>query len=122
MKDIFKDVMGIEGVHGLMVVSNEGGVMLSKFSSDFRDEEEKLSQVNWEPFTIEMGSIKDAELIYDSARFYIKKSETGFLIVIIGDNAPISLVRLNCEILLPLLTKIQPASKRIGKILRKKIF
>jgi len=122
MKDIFKDVMGIDGVHGLMVVSNEGNVMLSKFSSDFREEEEKLSQVNWEPFTVEMGNVKDAELIYDSARFYIKKSETGFLIVIIGDNAPISLVRLNCEILLPLLTKIQPASKRIGKILRKKIF
>ena len=122
MKDIFKDVMGIEGVHGLMVVSNEGSVMLSKFSSDFRSEEEKLSQINWTPFTIEMDGIKDAELIYDSARFYIKKSETGFLIVIIGDNAPISLVRLNCEILLPLLTKIQPASKRFGKILRKKIF
>ena len=122
MKDIFKDVMGIEGVHGLMVISNEGSVMLSKFSSDFRQEEGKLSQVNWEPFTIEMGTIKDAELIYDSARFYIKKSETGFLIVIIGENAPISMVRLNCEILLPLLTKIQPASKRIGKILRKKIF
>ena len=122
MKDIFKDVMGIDGVHGLMVVSNEGSVMLSKFSSDFREEEEKLSQVNWEPFTVEMGTVKDAELIYDSARFYIKKSETGFLIVIIGDNAPISMVRLNCEILLPLLTKIQPASKRIGKILRKKIF
>lgn len=122
MKDIFKDVMGIEGVHGLMVVSNEGSLMMSKFSSDFRDEEEKLSQINWEPFTIEMGSIKDVELIYDSARFYIKKSETGFLIVIIGDNAPISMVRLNCEILLPLLTKIQPASKRIGKIFRTKIF
>ena len=122
MKDIFKDVMGIEGVHGLMVVSNEGRVMLSKFSSDFRQEEEKLSQINWEPFTIELGTIKDAELIYDSARFYIKKSETGFLIVIIGENAPISMVRLNCEILLPLLTKIQPASKRIGKILRRKIF
>jgi hypothetical protein len=122
MKDIFKDVMGIEGVHGLMVVSNEGSLLLSKFSSDFREEEEKLSQINWEPFAIEMSTIKDAELIYDSARFYIKKSETGFLIVIIGDNAPISMVRLNCEILLPMLTKIQPASTRIGRILRKKIF
>jgi len=122
MKDIFKDVMGIDGVHGLMVVANEGSVMMSKFASDFRGEEEKLSQINWKPFSIEMGNIKDAELIYDNARFYIKKSEIGFLVVIIGDNAPISLVRLNCEILLPELTKIQPASKRFGKLLRKKIF
>ena len=121
MKDIFKDVMGITGVHALMVVTNEGSVMLSRFSPDFRSEEKKFSQINWEPFIIEMGSIKDAELVYDSARFYIIKSEAGFLIVIIGDNAPISLVRLNCEILLPLLRKIQPASKRIGNILRKVI-
>ena len=122
MKDIFKDVMGIDGVHGLMVVANEGSVMMSKFSSDFKGEEEMLSQIDWKPFSIEMGNIKDAELIYDNARFYIKKSEIGFLVVIIGDNAPISLVRLNCEILLPELTKIQPASKRFGKLLRKKIF
>ncbi len=122
MKDIFKDVMAIEGVHGLMVISNEGSVMLNRFSPDFRREEEKLLQINWEPFTIEMSNIKDAELVYDSARFYIKKSDVGFLIVIIGDNAPISMVRLNCEVLLPLLAKIQPASKRFGKLLRKKIF
>ncbi|MEZ4578851.1 MAG: hypothetical protein R2875_12845 [Desulfobacterales bacterium] len=66
--------------------------------------------------------MKDTELVFDSARFYIKKSEIGFLIVIIGDNAPISMVRLNCEILLPMLSKIQPASKRFGKLLRKKYF
>ena len=54
MKDIFKDVMGIDGVHGLMVVSNEGGVLMSRFATDFRAEEEKLSQINWEPFAVEM--------------------------------------------------------------------
>jgi hypothetical protein len=122
MKDIFKDVMGIDGVHGLMVLSHEGSVMISKFSPDFRGEEETLSGINWEPFVTEMRAVKDAELVFDSARFYIKKSEIGFLIVIIGDSAPISMVRLNCEILLPMLSKIQPASKRIGKLLRKKIF
>ena len=122
MKDIFKDVMGINGVHGLMVISNEGSVLISKFAPDFRQEAEKLSEISWEPFAIEMNSIKDAELVYERARLYIKKSEIGFLIVIIGDNAPISLVRLNCEILLPSLSKIQPTSKKIGRILRKKLF
>ncbi|MEZ4567096.1 MAG: hypothetical protein R2860_09060 [Desulfobacterales bacterium] len=71
---------------------------------------------------MKVRAVKDTELVFDSARFYIKKSEIGFLIVIIGDNAPISMVRLNCEILLPMLSKIQPASKRFGKLLRKKIF
>ena len=122
MKDIFKEMMGIEGVYGLLIVSNEGAVTLSKYSPDFKKEAEHLSQFNWLPFTIEMDGIKDTELIYDSARFYIKKFDEGYLIVIIGDNAPIAMVRLNCEVLLPALAKIQPASKKIGNLLRKKIF
>ncbi|RJP85664.1 MAG: hypothetical protein C4518_15460 [Desulfobacteraceae bacterium] len=122
MKDIFKEVMGIEGVRGLLIVSNGGGVTLAKSSPDFKSEAERLEKISWLPFMTEMGGIKDAELIYDSARFYIKKFEDGYLIVIIGDNAPISMVRLNCEVLLPSLSKMQPTSKKIGNLLRKKIF
>lgn len=122
MKDIFKEVMDIEGVRGLLIVSNEGGVTLSKSSPDFKSEAERLARINWLPFTVEMGGIKDAELLYDSARFYIKKFEDGYLVVIIGNNAPISMVRLNCEVLLPSLAKMQPTSKKIGNLLRKKIF
>lgn len=122
MKDIFKDVMGIEGVRGLLIVSNEGAVTQTRFSPDFKTEAEQLGQVNWLPFTIEMGAIKDTELVFDSSRFYIKKYEEGYLVVIIGDNAPLSMVRLNCEVLLPSLAKMQPASKKIGNLLRRKIF
>ncbi|MFZ2631401.1 MAG: hypothetical protein WA081_18820 [Desulfosalsimonadaceae bacterium] len=122
MKDIFKEVMGIEGVRGLLIVSNEGAVTLSKSSPDFKREAERLGQINWLPFTIEMGGIKDAELVYDNARFYIKKFDEGYLLVVIGDNAPLSMVRLNCEVLLPSLAKMQPTSKKIGNLLRKKLF
>lgn len=122
MKDIFKEVMGLEGVRGLVIVSNEGGVTLTKSSPDFKNEAERLAQINWLPFTIEMGGINDAELVYDSARFYIKKFEDGYLIVVVGDNAPLSMVRLNCEVLIPSLSKMQPASKKFGNLLRKKIF
>lgn len=122
MKDIFKDILGIEGVHGVLVVSNEGNLTTSKFSTKFKHEEDSLSQITWGPFIIELSGILDAELIYDSARFYVKKSEAGYLIVILGDDAQISMVRLNCEVLLPSLDRIKPAGKRISEILRKKIF
>jgi len=122
MKDIFKDVMGIDGVHGLLVISDEGGLTLSKFSQRFQDEEEKLSRIDWAPFTIELTGINDAELLYENARFYVKKSEVGYLIVILGYEAPISMVRLNCEIMLPSLDKMKPTGKKIGALLRKKLF
>lgn len=122
MKDIFQDVTGIEGVHGLMIISNEGGVLQSRFGPEFKGEAERLSRINWLPFTIEMGGIKDAEMVFDSVRFYIKKFNLGYLLVIIGDRAPISLVRLNCEVLLPSLAKLEPTSKKISNIFRRKLF
>jgi hypothetical protein len=122
MKDIFQDILGIDGVHGVMVIANNGNVMANKFSPKFKQEEEKLGQMNWSPFVLEISGITDAELIFDAAKFYIKKSAAGYLIVIMEDYAQLSMVRLNCEVLLPSLDKLKPASKRIGEIFRKKIF
>jgi len=122
MKDIFKDVLGIDGVHGLLVISDEGGLTLTKFSNQFKDEEEKLSRIDWAPFTIELTSVNEAELFYETTRFYVKKSEAGYLIVLLGYEAPISMVRLNCEIMLPLLDRMKPTSKKIGALFRKKFF
>ena len=122
MKDIFQDILGIEGVHGVLVVSNEGNILSNRFSSKFKHEEDKLGQVNWAPFVLELSGIADAEMIFDAGKFYVKKSDTGYLLVIMEDYAQLSMVRLNCEVLLPSLDKLKPTSKRIGDILRKKIF
>ena len=122
MKDIFKDILGMDGVHGVLVVSTEGNVVTSKFSSKFQHEEDNLRQINWASFVIELSGIADAELIYDNAKLYVKNSEAGYLIVILEDYTQISMVRLNCEVLLPSLYRMKPAGKRIGEILRKKIF
>ncbi len=120
MKDIFKDVLGIEGVYGVIVLSGEGIVLLSNFSAAHVHEEDRLNQVDWPSFVAELTGISDAEFIYDMARFYIKKTAPGFLIVVMGDHAPISMVRLNCQVLS--IDRMKPASKRIGEILRTKIF
>ncbi|MCU0598783.1 MAG: hypothetical protein MUE70_05920 [Desulfobacterales bacterium] len=122
MKDIFQDVLGIEGVHGVLVISNDGNIIANKFSSKFKYEEEKLGQILWSPFVLELSGIVDAELLFDAAKFYIKKSDAGYLIVIMEDYTQLSMVRLNCEVLLPSLDKLKPTSKRISEIFKKKIF
>jgi hypothetical protein len=120
MKDIFKDVLAIDGVHGVIVLSGEGGVLLGRFSAAYAHEKELLSRVDWTSFVAELADIVDAEFIYDAARFYAKKVEQGFLVVVMGEYAPISMVRLNCQVLS--LDRLKSTSKRIGEIFRKKIF
>jgi hypothetical protein len=120
MKDIFKDLLGIDGVHGVIVISGEGAVVSCRFSAAYTHEEERAGQIDWVPFVAELSDISDAEFIYDAARFYVKKVEQGFLLVVMGEYAPISMVRLNCQVLS--LDRLKSTSKRIGEILRKKIF
>ena len=122
MKDIFNDVLGIEGVHGIFVLNADGALLMSKFSPAFKEEEESIDQIDWQRFLSELGDVAEAEFVFDQRRIYVRKSQVGFLLVVLDDIAPISMVRLNCEILLPSLDKMKPGSSRIGQILKKRIF
>ncbi len=122
MKDIFEDILGIDGVHGAFVISGEGGVTMSRFSASFKEKETRIGQANWSPLIIELEGIAEAELIYETARLYARKAEAGYLFIVMGDAAPISLIRLNCDVLIPALDRMKPAGKRISALLRKKIF
>lgn len=121
MKDIFKDVMGIEGIHGIIVISTEGKLLLSKFSDAYSEEETHIDRVDWGAFVTELDGSAEVEFVFEKRRFYIRRSQSGYLLVVLDDIAPISMVRLNCEILLPTIDRMKPSGK-ISQILRKKIF
>ncbi len=120
MKDIFSDVLGIDGVHGVVVLSADGDMLLARFTATHALEEDIAGHINWASFVKSLGDIADAELIYDRGRFYIKKIDQKFLIVVMGEYAPISMVRLNCQVIS--LDRMKSTSERIGELLRKKIF
>jgi hypothetical protein len=119
MKDIFSDVLGIDGVYGVIVLSADGEMLLAKSAAAYALEED-IAGHNWTSFVKALGDIADAELIYDRGRFYVKKIDQRFLIVVMGEYAPISMVRLNCQVIS--LDRLKSTSKRIGELLRKKIF
>jgi len=121
MADMFKDVLGIEGVHGVLVFSEKGDVSVSQFTKDCQSDAEKIKGVDWSAMVNELSGITEAEIMFDEGRFYVRKAGAGYLLVILDDHAPVSMVRLNCEVLLPTLEK-QKVGKGIGQLLRKKIF
>ncbi len=121
MADMFKDVLGIEGVHGILFLTEEGELSVSQFTKDYQSDEEKTKNVNWSSMVKELTGVTEAEIMFDEGRFYIRKTNNGYLMVILDDHAPMSMVRLNCEVLLPVLDK-QKTGKGISQLLRKKIF
>jgi hypothetical protein len=121
MADMFKDVLGIEGVHGVLLLSEKGDVSVSEFTKDHQSEAENIKGVDWASMVNELAGISEGEIMFDDGRFYIRKAGAGYLMVVLDDHAPVSMVRLNCEVLLPTLEK-QKLGKGIGQLLRKKIF
>lgn len=122
MKDIFKDLVGIEGVQGAIVLDPAGVLITSRFSDKNGRETVAVEKFNWEPFVRELDELMEADFVFDKGRIYLRKLQVGFLLVVMDDLASISMVRLNCEILLPELEALKNSGSRIGRILKKKLF
>jgi predicted regulator of Ras-like GTPase activity (Roadblock/LC7/MglB family) len=121
MKDIFKDLVEISGVRGAIVLNPAGALITSRFSYSYGNETSAVEKFNWEPFLQELGEVAEADFVFDKGRIYLKKLQMGFLLVVMDDIASVSMVRLNCEILLPEVEAINSGS-RIGRIFKKKLF
>lgn len=119
MKDIFKDIITIEGVHGVIVIAGDGQVVASAFSSGYGDEQSRLGRFDWSSFVSELSEIHEAEFVFDSKRLYVRKARPGYVLVLLEDLAPVSMVRLNCEILLPSLDRIKPGRK-FGQLFKRR--
>ncbi len=121
MKDQFKDVLGIDGVHGVIWLTESGSLSFFQFKPEHRSDEEMGKTVDWSLVINELSGITEAEMMFDAGRVYFRKGATGCLVVVLDDHAPVSMVRLNCEVLMPALDK-QKTGKGFGQLLRKKIF
>jgi len=102
MKDRFKDIMDIEDVYGVIFLSFDGKLLYSEFASHLP---ENLKNIHWLLFIHALDGIRETQLVFEHRRFYIRKTGTGFIFVVVGEMALIEMVRLNCDILLPAFEK-----------------
>lgn len=119
MKNTFTDITTIEGVHGVIVIAGDGQVTTSEFSSGHEDEKTRLGKFDWSPFVGQLAGIDEAEFVFDNRRLYVRRAKSGYLLVLLDDLAPVSMVRLNCEILLPFLDRIN-SGRRFGQIFKRR--
>ena len=99
MKEIFNDILTIEDVEGVMLFSFEGELVFKEFMSPLLDESENMDL--WGIFIASLKGVREADLVFEKARLYVRKTSLGYVIILMGVFAPIAMVRLNCDILLP---------------------
>lgn len=102
MEKIFKEIISIDGVIGVVLIGNNENVEYSKFADSFNSniniEDYLKDSVNFQTLTNVFDSSNESLIIYDEIRLYAKKILNNYLIIAMKLYVPISLLRLNCQI------------------------
>ena len=125
MENLFEEVLSIEGIMGVIIISDDGASEFTKFVYPLS---EIIGKKNFGSFiknSINIDALKSAFsntneslLIYDKLRLYIKKLQNGYLIIPMGMFVPVAMVRINCQIIIPEIEK-HKKSKGIGRFFKK---
>ncbi len=98
MEGLFKDIINIEGVKGIMLFTREGELAFKYFVKPWDFEPEAKDW--WGLFIYTLDGIREAEMVFEFDRLYIRRAKEGYLFVLASNAAPTPMIRLNCEILL----------------------
>ena len=115
MRELFNDILNIEGVKGLMLLSFAGDIIFRELNHIVRDDVENR---DWRPFIESLAGLRETDLIFEKGRLYIRRTDIGYLVVLMGSFVPIAMMRLQCDILLPSL-KPAKATKGIRRFFKK---
>ena len=117
MKELFKDILGIDDVKGIMIFSFKGELIFKEFLTPLSEEPE--SREWWPLFIDSLRGVREADIVYEKGRLYVRKTDLGYLLIMMGLFAPVAMMRLNCDIILPSLGKTG-TSKGLAHFFKKK--
>ncbi len=110
MKEIFKDILAIDGVSGVLLFSRQGRVVFQEMVLPLSENPE---QRDWKSLTTVIKNVTEADFIYENGRIYIRNSAAGHLLVLMELFTSVAMVRLSCDMIMPALNKQAHGSKGI---------
>ncbi|MDR3630602.1 MAG: hypothetical protein P4L42_09720 [Desulfocapsaceae bacterium] len=110
MKNLFHDILDMDGVHGLVLLSENGTVLFeSPDSVQFRPQRSMLS---WKSIIDLLGDFQEMNLIFELGRCYLRQTENGYLAISMGPMVSMAMIKLSCDIILPQLKKTKTGGFR----------
>jgi hypothetical protein len=106
MRELFNDILSVEGVKGLILFSFVGDFIFKELDQNIVED---IDNREWRLFIESLAGMRETDLIFEKGRLYIRKTDIGYLVILIGSFVPIAMMRLQCDILLPSLKPAKPA-------------
>jgi predicted regulator of Ras-like GTPase activity (Roadblock/LC7/MglB family) len=114
MKTIFKEITELDHVTGCLFINKEGQVVHAHFPAT---PSLSIENHNWPAFIKGLGNISEADILFEDKKVLMRKTTTGYLLVVTEHDAILSLIKLHCDILVPKLNDYKP--KGISRFFRK---
>lgn len=102
MKNLLSDVLNINGVNGVILLSGSGEILFDSFEGKRPDISQKF--INWKKLIDVIKNAREADFVFQNGRIYLRQTNDGYLLTSMQLSASIAMVKLNCDILLPQLT------------------
>ena len=116
MRELFNDILRTDGVSGVMLFSFKGDLIFKEFRSSVNESPEGR---DWSFLVESLEGMRETDLIFKKGRIYIRKTDIGFVVILMALFVPIAMIRLNCDIILPSL-KPAKSGKKFGRLFKKK--
>ncbi|MFH1984488.1 MAG: hypothetical protein ABIL58_21810 [Pseudomonadota bacterium] len=116
MKEQFKDILSLDDVKGVIVVGTNGQIVFQSFATA---PAKPFTEQDFHKLIQGLSTVVEVELMYENIRLYIRKFAKGFVIIVMGRYALVSMVRLNCDILLSTLSSESEKPKGIGRFFKR---
>jgi len=116
MSALFDDLLAVEGVKGAMFFSAAGKLLFEESGAGGMD---PAAAPDWQALLVCLDGAREADLIFEMGRLYIRKADEGMLVVTMGRSAPAAMIRLNCDVLLSELKNRKGSGQPFGGAKRK---
>ncbi len=116
MKEVFNDILGISDVKAAIFIDANNEIKIEGYTTS---PEPNLNPLDLAAFINTIGAHSETEIHFDNLRLYIRKIKTGHILVITGFNVQMAMVRLNCDVLEPLIKSKFEKPTGIGRFFKK---
>lgn len=99
MKRLFAELMQTVGISGVVVLAFDGKIMHQNYLDDELGEHLKVALLR--QFVDTLGIVQEADIIFARRRVYVRRLSSAFLLVLMLPNAPMAMVRLQVDTLIP---------------------
>jgi len=103
MGEPFREILGLQDVRGVVLVSAEGEVLAERWNPPAHSP--GTAAELFPALTAVLSGNREADLVFSDGRLYAREASVGTVLVLLGPQAPVALVRLQVEQTLPALQK-----------------